>query len=312
VVRAQRCDEERTREMMYQSRGILGVKTADGRVVPVLDFKAQKGHRTVFTTIADMQEKAVFDFFYRDQQSPQWQYLDSLALEWIPPARAGDPDLLMNVQTDEQGNLSVHLYDPARQETSAFVLAADTLSHRCRESGNAATPDKEGIPAGHVQTQVRKKRNGWILLFLLVPALILVIVFFRLNPPPLPWQRTERPVKQGTERVGAVEAGHFVPAVEEPQEEGARPGIKTIEQAGSTTKEESGLPSPNQKSLQTETKRYQIVWGDTLWRVSERFYGERRLFEDLAEINRLRDPDYIIAGETLYLPPELRGRKRIP
>jgi LysM repeat protein len=54
-----------------------------------------------------------------------------------------------------------------------------------------------------------------------------------------------------------------------------------------------------------ENHVYRILWGDTLWRISERYYGNRDLFPELAESNALADPDMIIAGESLVLPSEL-------
>ena len=55
---------------------------------------------------------------------------------------------------------------------------------------------------------------------------------------------------------------------------------------------------------------HQISWGDTLWRIAERYYGDRGLYRKLAESNALDDPDRIIAGESLVLPPALENRQR--
>ena len=56
--------------------------------------------------------------------------------------------------------------------------------------------------------------------------------------------------------------------------------------------------------------QHEIVWGDTLWRITERYYGNRDLYPELAESNDLLDPDLIIAGESLQLPPAIEGRQR--
>ena len=296
--------------MRFQPKGIIGIKTEDGKIVPVLDFQTQKWNRTVFTTIADMQKKAVFDFFYRDQQSSQWSYLDSLPLHWIPPANAGDPDLMVNAQTDELGNLSVYLYDSEKQKPVAFVLAADALSRRCRQLNNACVPGREEPPPEQVQVGAQKRRIRWILLFLFLPILVLVVVFSRSNPLTLPWPRSEAMEKQEAEHVQETENGSSFTALNKPQVEEAKPGTKAIEQAESPTEQKSPHPVAHQKYSPTETNRYQIIWGDTLWRISERFYGERWLYPELAEINRLQDPDFIIAGHTLYLPFEINGRRR--
>jgi nucleoid-associated protein YgaU len=69
------------------------------------------------------------------------------------------------------------------------------------------------------------------------------------------------------------------------------------------------LPPPKQK-LAEEQSRYQITWGDTLWRITERFYRDRDLYSELAESNELDDPDHIIAGEYLQLPYAFEGTER--
>jgi nucleoid-associated protein YgaU len=55
---------------------------------------------------------------------------------------------------------------------------------------------------------------------------------------------------------------------------------------------------------------YRVVWGDTLWRISERYYGDRSLYNELALHNGLADADFIIAGETLRMPPTLAAPAR--
>jgi len=54
-----------------------------------------------------------------------------------------------------------------------------------------------------------------------------------------------------------------------------------------------------------------ITWGDTLWRITERYYGDRNLYSELARRNGLDNPDLIIAGEQLAIPPTLNGVTRL-
>jgi hypothetical protein len=48
---------------------------------------------------------------------------------------------------------------------------------------------------------------------------------------------------------------------------------------------------------------YQIRWGDTLWDISEAFYRNPWLYPRIARFNNIRNPDFIIAGRTIRIPP---------
>jgi nucleoid-associated protein YgaU len=48
---------------------------------------------------------------------------------------------------------------------------------------------------------------------------------------------------------------------------------------------------------------YTIRWGDTLWDISEAFYRNPWLYPRIARFNAIRDPDFIIAGSAIRIPP---------
>ncbi|MDR3343195.1 MAG: LysM peptidoglycan-binding domain-containing protein [Treponema sp.] len=48
---------------------------------------------------------------------------------------------------------------------------------------------------------------------------------------------------------------------------------------------------------------YKIRWGDTLWDVSEAFYRNPWLYPRIARFNKIRNPDHIISGTTIRIPP---------
>ena len=49
---------------------------------------------------------------------------------------------------------------------------------------------------------------------------------------------------------------------------------------------------------------YKIRWGDTLWDISEAFYRTPWLYPRIARFNNIRNPDLIIAGSTIKVPPK--------
>jgi hypothetical protein len=48
---------------------------------------------------------------------------------------------------------------------------------------------------------------------------------------------------------------------------------------------------------------YQIQWGDTLWEISEAFYRNPWLYTEIARHNNIRNPNHIIAGSNVRIPP---------
>lgn len=64
----------------------------------------------------------------------------------------------------------------------------------------------------------------------------------------------------------------------------------------------STAPSPTTAGEQT----YTVKQGDTLWAISERFYGRGNEWTRIHEANRdlIKDPDLIHPGWVLTIPPQ--------
>ena len=52
-----------------------------------------------------------------------------------------------------------------------------------------------------------------------------------------------------------------------------------------------------------EGAAYTIRWGDTLWDIAEAFYRNPWLYPRIARFNNIRNPDLIISGRTIRVPP---------
>jgi len=290
--------------MTFRPAGVLGLETADGTIVPVLDLRTQSSSRMVFTTIKDRQSKALFDFYYREEGCSGWRYLDSLPLNHIPPAGAGEPDLSVKTQVDGQGNLSLQIHDPALPQPSLFVLRAEILGPE---------PSRRKGGAGRLVLPVLALAALFLLVWLLL---------FDRDPVSSRLQRGgERGPGSGEGRRSAAtvearpvertEEAAAEPVVREggPKEEGSAGFSAELRRGAATVQGQQG-----QKSALAgeggDTTEYLVTWGDTLWRITERFYGYREIYPALADANRISDPDLIIAGETLVLPSLLEEERR--
>ena len=100
---------------------------------------------------------------------------------------------------------------------------------------------------------------------------------------------TEEP-KQTAAVVPLIEAP--VQAPEPPLEEvpRSRPAPPVASYKVPTTIPPSGAP-------------YRIRWGDTLWDISEAFYRNPWLYPRIVRFNRIRNPDLIVSGTTIRIPP---------
>lgn len=56
-------------------------------------------------------------------------------------------------------------------------------------------------------------------------------------------------------------------------------------------------------TIPREGAPYKIRWGDTLWDISEAFYRSPWLYPRIARFNNIRNPDLIISGTTIRIPP---------
>jgi len=58
------------------------------------------------------------------------------------------------------------------------------------------------------------------------------------------------------------------------------------------------------RTIPKEGFKYRIGWGDTLWDISEAFYRNPWLYPRIASFNKIRNPDLIISGTFVRIPPK--------
>ncbi|MDR1326082.1 MAG: LysM peptidoglycan-binding domain-containing protein [Treponema sp.] len=100
---------------------------------------------------------------------------------------------------------------------------------------------------------------------------------------------TEEP-KQATAVVPLIEAPVQAPEPMLEEVPRSRPAPPVASYKVPTTIPPSGAP-------------YRIRWGDTLWDISEAFYRNPWLYLRIARFNNIRNPDLIVSGTTIRIPP---------
>ena len=54
---------------------------------------------------------------------------------------------------------------------------------------------------------------------------------------------------------------------------------------------------------------YSVVSGDTLWTISERFYGDPWQYQRIADASDISDPNVIFPGQVLKIPPDREDQR---
>jgi len=80
-----------------------------------------------------------------------------------------------------------------------------------------------------------------------------------------------------------------------------------VEETPEKIEESQTVATPEEKNL---PQKYLVQEGDTLWKISEKFYGYGYNWVDIAKANKIQNPNQIEKGEELQIP-EVPVRKPV-
>lgn len=109
------------------------------------------------------------------------------------------------------------------------------------------------------------------------------------------WSISEKYYKTGYNWVDLVTANNLADA--DVIEEGQQLVIPTV-----TPIMPQGQVAGGASAMQPAAKTYMVVRGDTLWKIAVAQYGDGYKWSQVAEANKLDNPDLIHAGNVLTLP----------
>ena len=89
-----------------------------------------------------------------------------------------------------------------------------------------------------------------------------------------------------------------------PEPEAAAPAAEepAVEEAAAPAAEEPALRKPLPRSQSQAARTYTVESGDTLWAISERFYGDGNKYQIIADASGIENPDLIQPGQVLTIP----------
>jgi hypothetical protein len=305
--------------------------------------RGSSAKRLVLTTVKDDQRTVHIDLFRgEDDGFQEATYLGSLVIDGITarPKQVPDIELLLGLEdsgklkaratdreTGASKSLSITLEsggqapDPFSvpdfeldqpdleiQESPVTQAIDDEFDARIPSSSYKASSDYAAfVPPQLTQvreTKVREteavveakpRRNlfaiGAIILAVLAVLLLAAFIVYKLV-----W-----PAQAATPAMTAT-----------PQQAAATPEPTPVPTPSpSPTAEPTPSPAPSAAAAKTDGELkngskgvwHRIKWGDTLWDIATRYYGNPWLYKKIAKANKLPNPDLIISGKRLWIPP---------
>jgi hypothetical protein len=303
----------------------IGLKLANGEFYPVLDEDSAARKRLVVTTVQDGQRSVQIDIYRGTGPSVVGaEYVGSLVVDNIPFAPKGEPDIRLDLGLEADGKLSAYAEELSTGQHQSLELSLESLAEEKKyeipdfafeeepdnlppeaepsESAGRQVPPYSGAEIAQAAAEPdnavgrRRRRVLPIILFALL-ALVLALgaayLVYRFGMAP---------------RSGIVEKAQPVavaPAPEAPTPSPApAPAAPAAVETPAAAPAQPATPTPPP----TTAKKlggfnYKLKWGDTLWELSYTFYHNPWYFGRIARANKIRNPDFIIAGRTIWVPP---------
>jgi nucleoid-associated protein YgaU len=315
---------------------MIGIKIANGEFYPILGEDETSAKRLVLTTVKDDQETVHIDLYRSEGQDfSNPSFLGSLVIDGIAGRPKQVPDIELTLAVDEAGELKARAADresgtsrsltvaltqgseepeftipdfeldtepeieepveaPHRVPASSLTLLRDDDEEEQAEElkmDEPAPTAKASRAAEFTQAtqtfEEPERKRGLsplaIALIIVVGLAILVLLGFLLFK--------------------CVPLG-------KPKASASPVAVASIQPSPTEEPSPSPLPSPSPTATPDELGKngskglwIKIKWGDTLWDLATRYYGNPWLYKKIAKANKIRNPDLIISGHKLWIPP---------
>jgi hypothetical protein len=301
----------------------IGIKIANGEFYSIVEENSTVKKRLVLTTVHDKQRSVQIDLYKSFTRTmADALYIGSLVVENIRPKPKGEPSIELIISSTKDGEITADAIDLDTGAGGEHHYLNVSLKSLDEDSRDNEIPDFEleqhetpptGLYERSRKVQGTQKKRGFPWLTVIIGLLIIFIVlaawFFFFRGKPVSAPRPSPPVAepavpaQTEPRVQAPPAPSPAPAAQPPviQAAPSRPAAAT------PARKRPPAPVSSYKvpaAIPKEGAPYRIRWGDTLWDISEAFYRNPWLYPRIARFNNIRNPDLIISGTTIRVPPK--------
>ncbi|MDR3324428.1 MAG: LysM peptidoglycan-binding domain-containing protein [Spirochaetaceae bacterium] len=315
----------------------IGIKMANGEFFPILPEHEKAKKRLVLTTAHDRQQSAQIDLYLSAAASmADAQYIGTVLVEELKSRKQGEPSVELIVSSDGNGIVSAEARDlenPVESEKSHLAVSLGALKERSADIG---VPEfdlevfdamvAENIFADSSKStgfKLKKSLPALIVGFLLIVLAAGGLWFFVFDG---------KASFVGPQSTAATRtAVETVPAPAAPPErDSPPPSVPPIVETPLSNKTSAPVPAaapqpPKAQPPAVPPKRkkpvapvlsytvpatiprggvlYKVRWGDTLWDIALAFYDNPRLYRYLARYNGISNPNKILPGRTIRVPP---------
>ena len=323
--------------------GTIGIKIANGDFYPILEENSLLKKRLVLTTVHDEQENVQIDLYRSLSKSMlDGQYIGSLVVESLMPRPKGEPSIEMIISCDDEGNITADAYDldAANSEHHTLNVSLKTMDIVGQEDsfadfdlGGKPSQASSGLYSGTENEKEEGRKFPWLIMGLATAVVVIVIgllwFFFlggrdtlsvrfarHLPPPPI-----SQPAEPEPEAPPQVQRPVTPPPPVQPPAPPPPPVATPAPKAPPVIQAPTAPPPARPQAVQRTRPPapvmsykvpavipkngvvYQIRWGDTLWDISAAFYRNPWLYPRIARHNNIRNPDHILAGSNVRIPP---------
>jgi LysM repeat protein len=308
----------------------IGIKIANGDFFSIIEANSYAKKRLILTTVHDSQKSMQIDLYRSLMHTmADAQYIGSIVVENIKPRLKGEPSIELIISSNKNGELTasaVDLDSSANAEHLHLSVSLKSLDINNHEYDfpdfelDQTEPPPQGLYEKASRIRDREKRKKIPLIVIIIIGLAIILAglafwFFLLRggstsgkpaPAPAPEQpaRVSEPAPVAEQPAGASEPAPAPEPAPVLVIEAAKPAENTpaVSRTQQSTSPVSSYKAP--AVIPKDGIAYKIRWGDTLWDISEAFYRNPWLYSRIARYNGIRNPDLIISGTTIRIPPK--------
>ncbi|MDR2259026.1 MAG: Hsp70 family protein [Treponema sp.] len=317
----------------------IGIKIANGEFYSIIEENSTVKKRLILTTVHDKQRSVQIDLYKSFTKTmADALYIGSLVVEDIKPKPKGEPSIELIISSNINGDITADAIDLDTTSKGEHQILNVSLKSLDEDNREYEIPDfeleqHEGPPTGlygKAEAIEKEEPKKFPVLAVVLVGLVLIlglaaVWFFLLrgkgilpfektgtktestspvsppaqNPPPSarpPASQTAQPAPPPPPPAPAVQP----PVIQAPPVQQTPP-----RQTVNRTRPPAPVSSYNVPAvIPKEGAPYKIRWGDTLWDISEAFYRNPWLYPRIARFNNIRNPDLIISGRTIRIPPK--------
>lgn len=316
----------------------IGIKLYDDSFVPVLTEGETKNKRVILTTGKDNQKKAVIEIYEgTSAKCSENEYLGKLSIELDRSTNKGEPAFEVNLRLDDNGVLYAKAWDQESKKESELVIenmASNRITQenltdeeiskyedtQVQELPAEETEKYEDHHVDSLQYENTSYKNaniynddddswkkrvilGIIIAVLLVGIIVLIILCCKSCSS----EESVSVVTQKTVSTQITEPSVSSPIdIKEPEREIPAPDPEP--EPAAQPEETAEKEEPVGVNVLEGQKHY-VRYGDNLWNICKRYYGDPWYYPDLAKQNNIAVPRRIYAGQYIIIPQKSKVQR---